>query len=185
MTPTPEDCPKLLRRAVKSWAVVVGCGLVLAALITVLSVAGRALAPLGLHAISGDFELIELATGIAVFGFLGFAHMEGKHVSVGVLVDRFPPRTRAFLSGVSEILMAIVSGILLWRLYLGFAEKFPYGPEGFRSVLAMGSKPYFAETTYELQIEIWIPYALCLVGAALFFAVAMVRAIQSLKRGDA
>jgi TRAP-type C4-dicarboxylate transport system permease small subunit len=45
----------------------------------------------------------------------------------------------------------------------------------------MGKKPFFPETTYELQIPIWLPYGFCLIGAALFFLVAIVRFTADIK----
>ena len=42
-----------------------------------------------------------------------------------------------------------------------------------RAHLGMGFKPFFPETTYELEIPVWIPYGLALIGAALFALVSL------------
>ncbi len=44
----------------------------------------------------------------------------------------------------------------------------------------MGYKPFFAETTYELSVPIWIPYSLAFVGATLFFLVSLFTVWRSL-----
>lgn len=182
MMETREIYPRFLAKMVRFYAISGGVTLIIAAVITVISVVKRAL---GAESISGDYELIELATGIAIFAFLPWGHMTGSHVRVDVLAARFGQRVFRGLGTVSDGLVMLISGVVLWRLYLGFAEKFPYGSEKFRDVMSMGSKPYFPETTYELQIPIWLPYGFCLIGAALFFAVSIVRFLADLKGKNA
>lgn len=178
MMPAREIYPRFLTHMVRFYAVAGGVTLIIAALITVISVVKRAF---GAESVSGDYELIELATGIAIFAFLPWGHMTSSHVRVDVLAARFGQRIFRGLGMVSDGLIVLISGVVLWRLYLGFAEKFPYGSEGFRDVMSMGSKPFFPETTYELQIEIWMPYGFCLIGAGLFFAVSIFRFVADLK----
>ncbi|WP_369756498.1 TRAP transporter small permease [Falsihalocynthiibacter sp. S25ZX9] len=170
--------PPFVRKMVQAYALFGGVLLILAALVTVISVGTRAV---GLEVISGDFELIELATGIAVFSFLPWGHMTDAHVRVDVLAARFGPRVFRVLGGISDGLVALIATVILWRFYLGFAEKFPYGSEAFRSVFSMGSKPFYPETTYELQIQIWLPYGFCLIGAALFALVAILKFTADIK----
>lgn len=143
------------------------------ALVTVASVGGRALLSFGFTPITGDFELVEAGCAIAVFAFMPWCQLNRGHVSVDIVVDQMPPRLRAALGLVGDLTVAVVSGLILWRLYLGFAEKFPYGSDELRAALWMGSKPYFPETTYELELPIWLPFGLCLIGAALFFVVSL------------
>ncbi len=156
------------------WLAYVG-GTVLAgiALMTVVSIIGRALIPLGLKPIKGDFELVEAGCAIAIFAFLPWCQIRRGHVTVDIFIQNLPSRVQAFLGLVGDALLMIAAYVILWRLWLGFGEKFPYGGEGFRKALGMGSKPFFVETTYELELPIWIPYAAALVGAALFFIVAL------------
>ncbi|PIE16720.1 MAG: hypothetical protein CSA68_01360 [Rhodobacterales bacterium] len=147
-----------------------GALLVGMALVTVLSVLGRRLVGLGLGPIPGDFELVELGCAIAVFAFLPLAQLKRSHVTVDVFLTRLPPRLFVLLGLLGDALMTLASAVILWRFWLGFGEKFPYFSEPLRQSLSMGPKPFFPETTYELEIPIWIPYGLALIGA-LFFAV--------------
>lgn len=157
-----------------------GTVLVALALITTASIAGRALSGLGLRPITGDFELVEAGCAIAVFAFLPLCQLKRGHVTVDVLIHRLPHRAQAALGFVGDTIITAAAGFILWRLWLGFGEKFPYGSDAFRDALGMGYKPFFPETTYELQLPVWIPYALALVGAALFFVVSLYTMWRSL-----
>ena len=86
-----------------------------------------------------------------------------------ILIQRFSPRTQAFFGLLGDLSIAAISILILRQLWFGFGEKFPYGSDGLREALGMGYKPFFAETTYELEIPVWTLY-----GAALVGAVAMV-----------
>ncbi len=150
-----------------------GAVLVALALMTVASILGRALLPLGLRPIKGDFELVEAGCAIAIFAFLPWCQLKRGHVTVDIFIRTLPARAQAFLGLLGDLLLALAAWVILWRLWLGFGEKFPYGSGTLREALAMGSRPYFVETTYELEMPIWIPYAAALVGAGMFFAVSL------------
>ena len=150
-------------------------GIILAviAVVTVASIIGRALLPFGLGPIKGDFEIVEIGCAIAVFSFLPLAQLRRAHVTVDIFVSALPARARAFLGLLGDTLIAIAAFIILWRLWLGFGEKFPYGSEPLRAFLGFGPKPFFAEMSYELEIPMWIPFGLCLIGAFLFFVTSL------------
>jgi TRAP-type C4-dicarboxylate transport system permease small subunit len=168
---------------VARWLAYAG-GLVLAgiALVTVISIAGRALVDLGLGPIRGDFEIVEAGCAIAIFAFLPWCQLRRGHVTVDVFVQMLPARLQALLGLVGDALIAVIAWVILWRFWIGFGEKFPYGPEPLRAALGFGARPFFAETTYELELPVWIPYAASLVGAAFFFVVAIYTVWRSLNR---
>ncbi len=168
-----ERVGRRLEALARGLAYLGGAVLVALALVTVTSIIGRALIPLGLGPIKGDFELVEAGCAIAIFAFLPWAQLRRGHVTVDIFIQSLPARTQAALGLVGDLLMAVAAGVILWRLWLGFGEKFPYGSDGLRAALGFGAKPYFVETTYELEFPVWIPYAAALVGAALFFVVAL------------
>lgn len=149
-----------------------GAVLVGLSLMTVASILGRAFIPLGLKPIKGDFELVEAGCAIAIFAFLPWCQMRRGHVTVDIFITLLPARMQALLGLVGDALLALAAYVILWRLWLGFGEKFPYGNDGFRKAFGMGSKPFFVETTYELEIAIWIPYGAALIGALVFFLAA-------------
>lgn len=151
-------------------------GLILTALaiMVCLSILGRQLDGIWIFGpISGDYELVEAGTAIAVFAFLPWCQLKRGHVAVDIVVQALPYRWKAFSGLVGDILLAVVAYVIAWRLYVGFAEKFPHGSDAVRSALGMGPRPFFAETTYELEIPVWIPYGLSLIGAVLFFVTAL------------
>ena len=162
-----------LEAACKWLAYVGGAVLVALAVMTVISIIGRALVGFGLRPIKGDFEMVEAGCAIAIFSFLPWCQMRRGHVTVDIFISRLSDRAKAVLGLIGDALLAVAAYIILWRLWVGFGEKFPYGGDGMRSALGMGSKPFFVETTYELELPIWIPYAAAIIGAGMFFLVAV------------
>ncbi|MCI2398318.1 TRAP transporter small permease [Aliiroseovarius subalbicans] len=157
-------------------------GTILAAVagVTVASIIGRFFLFAGLGPIKGDFEMVEMGCAIAVFSFLPYTQFKRGHVTVDLFVDRLPDRAKAVLGLIGDVMLTLAAYIILWRLWLGFGEKFPFGSDGFRSALGMGYKPFFAETTYELELPVWIPYGLSLIGAFFFFVVGVFTIWRSL-----
>lgn len=159
-----------------------GGGVVLtaAACLTFASIIGRWLLFLGLGPIKGDYELVANGCALAVFAFLPWCQLRRGHVTVDIFISPLPQRTQALFGFLGDTLLTLCAGVILWRLYLGFGEKFPYGSDALRNALAFGSKPYFPESTYELAIPFWIPYALAVVGAAVFFVTCLYTMWRSL-----
>lgn len=171
---------RVLEALARGLAYAGGLILVAIAIVTVLSIIGRALIFAGLGPIKGDFEMVEMGCAIAVFFFLPWCQLKRGHVTVDILVDRMPRRAHAGFGLIGDLCVLIAASVIAWRLYLGFGEKFPYGSDALRESLSMGYKPFFAETTYELELPIWIPYGLALVGALIFVLVSAYSVWRSL-----
>ncbi|SPF76323.1 hypothetical protein ALP8811_01326 [Aliiroseovarius pelagivivens] len=150
-----------------------GAVLVGIAMTTVVSIIGRALSGYGLTPVKGDFEIVEMGCAIAVFAFMPWCQFKRGHVTVDIFITRLPERIQALLGFIGDLFLTGAAFIILWRLWLGFGEKFPFGSDAIRGVFGMGSKPFFAESTYELEVPLWIPFGLCLIGAAFFLVVAI------------
>lgn len=176
MSPTEPQTTRI-GRAIETAARILAYGggvvLVVIALVTVASVIGRALIPLGLRPIKGDFEMVEAGCAVAVFAFLPWCQLNRGHVTVDVFIDQLPARAKAIFGLIADLAVTCVAGLVMWRLWLGFAEKFPYGSEALRGALGMGAKPFFPETTYELELPVWQPYGLALIGSVLFFVTCL------------
>ncbi len=142
-------------------------GLVLIALIvlSVLSISGRALVPIGLTPIPGDFELVEAGTAFAVFCFLPWCQLQGGHVTVDILKDALGPRMDGLLAALFNLMMTMTAIFILWRTYAGMHDKMRYN-----------------EVTFILQFPAWWGYALCLPLAALFVAVGAFTVWRSIAR---
>jgi TRAP-type C4-dicarboxylate transport system permease small subunit len=133
-------------------------GIVLVGLVVmvVVSVTGRALLWAGLRPIRGDYELVEAGIGFAVFAFLPWAHLERGHAIVTIVTDRFGPLVNRWILVITDIMMLAAAGFIAWRLYDGMLDKFRYN-----------------ETTLLLRMPLGWTYAAGLVGAVVFFAVAL------------
>lgn len=154
------------------WLALAG-GVVLAALalMTVVSILGRAFIFIGLSPVKGDYELVQMGCAVAVFSFLPWCHLNRGHVTVDVLVERFPARAQAALTLLGDVALLAAAGLIAWRMQLGLADKLSYNEE-----------------TYELGMPLWWGYGAAMVGAALFAVVAVFvvwRSLNALLRGGA
>lgn len=183
----------ILMRGAKGLALFGGILLAAVAVITSVSVVGRALVAYGLSPVKGDFELVQLGCAIAVFSFLPWCQMNRGHVTVDIVADRLPPRGKAALGLLGNILIALVSVIVARMLWFGMLDKFCADPKdpiaGWIWSMLGTADPYcWVEATYELQIPAWWGYALASVGACAFALVCIYtvwRSVNETIRGDA
>lgn len=156
------------------WLVYIG-GLVLCAiaLLTVVSVIGRALTGFGLSAIPGDFELVEIGAAVAVFSFLPWCQLNRGHVTVDILVRSFPEKIGRWLELLGNISISIIALIIAWRLWMGMGERVTWFEQTTRDILGFGYKPFSVETTFILGLPTWYGYALGMVGALMFALVSV------------
>ena len=166
----PHDTLGPVGRAVhamaRGLALAGGAILVALALVTVVSILGRALSGLGLGPVRGDYELVANGVALAVFYALPWCQLRRGHVTVDVLTARLPGRVHAALGLLGEALLTLAAAVILVQLWAAFAERVPLGGPALRAALGLGPPPFFAETTFELQIPVWTLYGAALVGAA-------------------
>ena len=118
------------------------------ALMSVVSIVGRALSGFGLGPVPGDFELVEAGTALAVFCFLPWCHLKGGHALVDMFWSAYPPAMQRTLIVVSDGLMFAVWVLLVWRMGVMMAEY-----------------RHNAEVTFILQMPVWWGYAASLPPA--------------------
>ncbi len=155
-------------------------GVILAAIagMTVASVIGRAMVPLGLGPVPGDFELVQVGCAVAVFSFLPWCQLNRGHVTVDILVERFPRGTQRGFLLLGDIALTAVAFVAMWQLYLGMLDKFCPSPTDpivgwLWTALGTADQYCWVEATYELNMPVWWGYALGLVGAAAFFVTGL------------
>lgn len=170
---------RLIEEIARALAWLGGAILLFVAAMTVVSITGRALDGFGLGAVRGDYEMVANGCAIGVFFFLPWCQLKRGHVTVDILTDTFPPRLQALLGLMGDLLITAASVVILRQLWLGFGEKFPYGSDTLRNALGMGYKPFFPETTYELQIPVWILYAIALLGAGVMVLVGFYTVLRA------
>lgn len=127
-----------------------GAVLTLIALVSVASIAGRALSGFGLGPVPGDFELVEVGTALAVFCFLPLAHLKRGHASVDLFWPYYPTAMKKVLDILANLLMLLAWVLLVWRMGVGLMD--------YREN---------AEVTFILQMPVWWGWA-----ASFPFAVA-------------
>lgn len=130
-------------------AVLGGATLIVVVLVTAVSVVGRALIPLGLSAVPGDYELVQTGVLIAIFCSLPITQYLRGHADVSLLTDVFPTRLAAVIELVMDLLMLAAMLFILWRFTVGMLDKYEN-----------------REVTLLLHMPVWWAYAAAMPGAA-------------------
>lgn len=114
---------RLLYRIARWLAILGGAILAAMALLTTVSIAGRAAfsAP-----VPGDFELVAIGTGIAVFAFLPWCQLTRGNVLVDFFMDRAPVRAKALCDALGGILYVLLGALLTWRMVFGGIDMYRY-----------------------------------------------------------
>jgi len=137
--------------------------LALLALISVISIAGRALSGFGLGPVPGDFELVEAGTALAVFCFMPWCHLRRGHAVVDMLWKSYPPTMRRVLDIATDALMLGVWLLLIWRMAVAMDDYRGYG-----------------EVSFILQMPVWWGYAASMVPALVGLVAYAWRLLESL-----
>jgi TRAP-type C4-dicarboxylate transport system permease small subunit len=140
-----------------------GLVLTLIAVVSVLSIAGRAFSFAGLGPVPGDFELVEAGTALAVFCFLPWCHLKRSHADVSMLWHFYPKTMRRILMVLVEVLTLVVWCLLVWRMGLAMLE---YRENN--------------EVTFILQMPVWWGYAASLLPGLFGCVVYALRLIEAL-----
>jgi TRAP-type C4-dicarboxylate transport system permease small subunit len=144
-----------------------GLALLAVMLSTVASVAGRALIPLGLGPVPGDYELVQFGVAFAVCAFLPLCQWRRGHVTVDIALKPLGRRLNGWVDAAGCLLMTAGAGLLAWRTALGLRDKMGDG--------------FYVETTFILRLPVWWGYAAALSGLAVFALVSawsVVRAVR-------
>lgn len=147
---------KFVHRLANISAMAGGIVLVLIILMTCLSILGRALIPLGLGPVPGDYELVEAGIAFAVFSFLPLAQIQVAHATVDVFAGAMSLRTNRIIVAFWEVVAAAVMIFIAARLWAGMQGKLGNG-----------------ETSMFLQFPIWWSYALCMIPAVIGAVVGL------------
>ncbi len=152
----------------KMMALAGGVVLTALAVMSVVSIVGRAFTRFGLGPIPGDFELIEAGCAVAVFAFLPWCQFRQGHVTVDLLANYLPPTLWAMLAVIGNTAMSVIALIVGWQLWLGFLDKLAYH-----------------ETSMILQMPIWWGYAAGVVGCVVFILTCFYTVWRSLNEAMA
>jgi TRAP-type C4-dicarboxylate transport system permease small subunit len=138
---------RLLDALATALALAGGVLLLAVAVLTVVSVAGRWLAD---RPVTGDIELVQIATAVAIALFLPYAQVHGSHLIVDFFTARSSMRVQRTLDGAGSIAAGALLLLLAWR-----------------AAVAVADMRAAAETTMVLGVPLWLAYAAMVPGLAL------------------
>jgi TRAP-type C4-dicarboxylate transport system permease small subunit len=120
----PTDPVGRVLYAIAKWLAVFGgiilCGM---ALLTAASVTGRSLFN---NPISGDFELVAIGTGLAVFAFLPWCQLTRGNVLVDFFMSAAPPRAQIFTDVAGGLVYLAIAILLTCRMIFGGLDMYNY-----------------------------------------------------------
>lgn len=147
----PVPVPGWLSALCRVFAGIGGLTLLAMMLMTVASVTLRSVVG---RPISGDFELVEMGSAIAIFCFLPWCQLSGGNVLVDFFTQKTGPRLNHLLEALGDLLYLAIAALLLWRMWYGAAEMREYG-----------------EQSMVLRLPIWTSFLIILPAMALLVAI--------------
>lgn len=144
-----------IERLARGVAVLGGLVLVLVAIITVVSITGRAFLFAGLRPIPGDFEIVEAGTVFVVCAFLPWCQLKRGHATVAIFTDFLPASINRVLDFVGDALLFVTAIVMTWRHIYGLLDKLAYN-----------------ETTFILRFPIWWSYSAAMLGLITWIIIA-------------
>jgi TRAP-type C4-dicarboxylate transport system permease small subunit len=77
--------------------------------------------------IPGDIELVQIATALSVFAFLPICQARRGNIVVDTFTSALPARVRVLLDALWDVVYALVTAIIAWRLVLGALDTIRSG----------------------------------------------------------
>ena len=161
----PVPVPGWLVTLCRWFAAIGGAVLLAMMLMTVTSVTLRTLVG---RPISGDFEMVEIASAITVFCFLPWCQITGGNVLVDFFTMKAGRRTNHALEALGDLVYLVIGVLLTWRLIHGGMDFREYG-----------------EQSMVLRIPIWWSFTIILPAMALLIVTTFHTLIGHLKEARA
>jgi TRAP-type C4-dicarboxylate transport system permease small subunit len=89
------------------------------ALVVTISVSGRYLLSMP---INGDYDIVGILCGCAVFAFLPYCQLKRGHVLADFFTQNASLRAKAALDAMGNLFFLLASIMFTWRLYFGMLE---------------------------------------------------------------
>ena len=106
----------LLFHVARAFALAGGLVIVALTLMSLASIAGRALFD---TPVPGDYELIQLGCAVAVASFLPLTQLRGGHVIVDFFTAHSRPAVREWLDALGALLVGLAGALIAWRMTHG------------------------------------------------------------------
>jgi TRAP-type C4-dicarboxylate transport system permease small subunit len=159
---------RILFDASKALAIFGGLLCFVMAVIVTVSVTGRYLFA---SPIPGDYDIVAILSGCAVFAFLPYCQITRGNVMVDFFTTGAKPRTKAVLDAIGTLLYLAVAVLFTWRLYYGMLELRQSGE-------MLANFNFYRWWTIPLNV-------FCMIILVLVIAYTFVRDIGHVKRGEA
>jgi TRAP-type C4-dicarboxylate transport system permease small subunit len=143
---------RVLEILAKACALAAGALVALMVVITCGSIIGRETVG---RTLTGDFELVGLATGAAVGLFMPLCQFHRGNIVVDVFTAKAPPAVNTALERIGAFLLGACCALLSWRAALGGLSSYESG-----------------STTMLLGVPEWYAYAPMVPGFALTAVIA-------------
>lgn len=114
---------KAVTRLAEASTMFAGLLLLIAVVLTVMSIAGRSMISLGLGPLPGDYELVETFIGLSVFAFMPFCQLKRGHVGVDLFITPFGNRAMNYTQLLGDLVVGGLFILLTWRHTLGTFDK--------------------------------------------------------------
>lgn len=66
------------------------------------------------HPVIGDIELVQFTMVLLIMGSLALTEQSDSHISIGLIVDKLPPRIQATVNFISQLLMLLFCFLICW-----------------------------------------------------------------------
>lgn len=146
----------------KIFAICSGLVLTGMAVMSIASIVGRTFFS---TPIVGDYELVQALCAVAVSMSLPYTHWIRGHVIVDFFTAHTPPKFNALLDLLANLVLALFSGVITWRLWRGLWEL-------------KGSM----EASMLLDIPTWWSYAPMVPSFALLLVTALYAAGDDMRK---
>jgi TRAP-type C4-dicarboxylate transport system permease small subunit len=155
---------RVLEYLAKVSALLAGALMSFMVLLTAVSIVGRE--TIG-KTVTGDFELVGLATGAAVGLFMPLCQLHRGNIVVDFFTSRAPKQFNARLDRAGALLLALCCALLAWRATLGGLSSWNSG-----------------STTMLLGVPEWWAYAPMVPGFGLTAVIALQQVLFGFKGPD-
>jgi TRAP-type C4-dicarboxylate transport system permease small subunit len=118
----------------------------------------------GSQPIPGDFEVVQMATAVAVFSFLPYCQLRRGNISVDTFTARLPQRLTASIDAFWDFVYAATVAVLAWCLFNGTSDMLRNGT-----------------TTMVTGLWIWPAIAICAALAAVLALTALLTGLRLLR----
>lgn len=110
---------RVLNTTCRFFAICAGIMLILMALMSLASIAGRTFFD---KPILGDYELVQMMSAVAVAMSLPFCQIIRGHIIVDFFTTALPKPANRFLDIVASLVLAVAGFVFSWRIWLGMLE---------------------------------------------------------------